>query len=158
MPEACFVYLLAWKQDLAYFESRLMQGRYFAYNGWQMHWPVPGYREKRGVCLYKLISQTKRVSRPTSCFGSKQTAVGGWGGPPSTWQNKMGPQHDSEYNISANKRAVYWDDTSERLCCLSCKFRHKSVSGGGGVREFKKKKETRGETVSSCFVFRSGSD
>lgn len=67
-------------------------------------------------------------------------------------------------NISANKRAVYWDDTSERptLCCLSCKFRRSSVRerrrrrGGGGVTELKK--ETRGETVSSCFVFRSGSD
>lgn len=127
-----------------------------------MHWPVPGYGESVGVCLYKLISQTKRVSCPSSCFGSKQSARSGGGrqrreGPSSTWQNKMGPRRDSECNISTNKWAVYWDDTSERptLCCLSCKFRHSLVSNGG-VTELKK--ETRGETVSSCFVFRSGSD
>lgn len=94
-----------------------------------------GPRRKRGVCLYKLISQTKRVSRPPSCFGSKQAA----GRPPSTWQNKMGRWRDSEYNISANKRAVYWDDTSERptLCCLSCKFGQSSVGERGASRSKK---------------------
>lgn len=51
-----------------------MCGSYFAYNGWQMHWPVLGWRRRLGVCLHWLISQTKRVSRPTSCVGSDQTA------------------------------------------------------------------------------------
>ena len=71
--ELCFVYSLAWKRDLVCFQRWLMRSNYFAYNGWQMHWPVLGWRGRLGVCLHRLISQTKRVSRPTSCVGSEQT-------------------------------------------------------------------------------------
>lgn len=76
----------------------------WGYNGWQMRWPAPGPQSKQGVCLYKLISQTKRALCPTSCFGSRQSV---WSGKERalrfTWQNKMGPQHDREDNISASK-------------------------------------------------------
>lgn len=157
MPEACFVYLLAWKQDLAYFESRLMQGRYFAYNGWQMHWPVPGYREKRGVCLYKLISQTKRVSRPTSCFGSKQTAVGGWGGPHPPGKTRW----DLSMTASITSRLTneqFTEMTHLKGSVVLAVNLGTSQSVEGGCQRVFLKKETRGETVSSCFVFRSGSD
>lgn len=99
---------------------------------------MPGYREKRGVCLYKLISQTKRDRvLPAALDQNRQTrrgggeGGGGHGGPPSTWQNKMGPQRDSELNISVNKRAVYCDDTSEGCVVLAVNL-GTSQSGGAG--------------------------
>lgn len=59
-----------------------MHGSYFTYNGWQMHGRVLGCRGRLRVCLHRLISQTKRVSHPTSWAGSNQTAgrSGGWSG------------------------------------------------------------------------------
>lgn len=72
--ELCFVYSLAWKQVLVCFQRWLMRSSHFAFNGWQMHWPVLGWGGRRGVCLHRLISQTKRLSRPSSCVGSDQTA------------------------------------------------------------------------------------
>lgn len=120
---------------------------------------MPGYREKRGVCLYKLISQTKRVSRPTSCFGSKQTAVGGWGGPhppgKTRWDLSMTASITSRLTNEQFTEMTHLKGSVVLAVNLGTS---QSVEGGGGVREFKKKKETRRETVSSCFVFRSGSD
>lgn len=128
--ELCFVYSLAWKQDSVCFQRWLMRSSYFAYNGWQMRWPAPGWRGRLGVCLHRLISQTKRVLRATSCAGSDQTAGRSCReGPLSTWQNKMGPQCDSEDNISANKWTVYGDGASEMLRCVSHRDRDERKSG-----------------------------
>lgn len=102
----------------------------WGYNGWQMHWPAPGYRASEVfVCTsWFLRLNGYRVLAAALDQNSQSEQAGR--APQSTWQNKMGPRRDSEYNISANKRAVYWDDTSERptLCCFSCKFKHNSVS------------------------------
>lgn len=40
--------------------------------------------------MYKLISQTKRVSRPTSCFGSKQSGKGKGPVPPGKTRWDLG--------------------------------------------------------------------
>lgn len=94
------VLFIPWRGNRIWFvfQGWPMRGSYFAYNGWQMHWPVLGCRGRLGVCLHRLISQTKRVSRPSSCAGSNQTAGrrrwGGGGGAvhlakqdgPSAWQ------------------------------------------------------------------------
>lgn len=90
-----------------------------------MRWPAPGPQSKQGVCLYKLISQTKRALCPTSCFGSRQSVWSGKERPLRfTWQNKMGPRHDREDNISASKM-THLNSPHVRLLCLQTGLRQK---------------------------------
>lgn len=51
MPQLCFVYLLAWKQDLAYFARESDRRQIRGYNGWQMHRPLR-WATQQARCLF----------------------------------------------------------------------------------------------------------
>lgn len=140
MPEACFVYLLSWKLNLAYFARRLIRGRYeavmvgrcaglrrgcrtsevFVCTSWFLR--LNGYR-----ILADGLDQNSRPGRAPCPPGKIR------------W--------DSKFNISANEWAVYWDDTCSVVLAVNLGT-IQSLSG-----RVKKKMRRNSE-----LMLRSGSD
>lgn len=54
-----------------------------SFNGWQMQGAAPGPQSQRGVCLHKLISQTKRVYRALPAAPDQNSEPGAAGKGPS---------------------------------------------------------------------------
>lgn len=127
----------------------LIGGRYEVIMVGRCTGPCAGLHSKRGVCLYKLISQTKRVSRPTSCFGSKQSARES-----KKKKKKQGPHppgktrwdlvvRGSRTSPLINEPFAEMTHLTHPCCCLSCKFRAEYWKGEVAGFEIKKSKRQK---------------